>query len=153
LLVSCWTYFWRYVPLKRRLTLSGLHGVISQKMILFTYRLHSVITWKITFWMLQICFHCLKVCFVLSSNMIQPVVRSCYYKQGLPVTCSHLQIYSCLEKQLALCIHCIMPIVIYSWRRGGVLIWHLAMFHPSSVMVWITSFSSSIGVVLYTVRP
>jgi hypothetical protein len=28
-------FFWRYVPLKRRLTLSGLHGVISQKIIRF----------------------------------------------------------------------------------------------------------------------
>jgi hypothetical protein len=27
----------RYVPPKRRLTLTGLHGVISQKMVLFTF--------------------------------------------------------------------------------------------------------------------
>jgi hypothetical protein len=44
-----------------------------------------------------------------------------------------------------------------SWRKGGVLVWHLCISHPSSIEVWLT-FSvhiiklSSVGVVLYTVR-
>jgi hypothetical protein len=30
----------RYVPPKRRLTLNGLHGVISQKMVLFIFQIN-----------------------------------------------------------------------------------------------------------------
>jgi hypothetical protein len=108
MLVSCSAYFlpwrWRrYVPPKRRLTLNRLHGVISQKMVLFKIQYIVLGSW---YWRFILCLGL--ICYLQSMcNWPPPRRRDQHF---LHVN-RHLMIYTNVmnsaSKWEIICLQCI----------------------------------------------